>query len=45
MSVVLLLDLGDLSAVVLEQEVVLRVQAVSQVVSVEDSLELSQQLE
>jgi hypothetical protein len=43
-AVVLLFDLGDLSAVVLEQQVVLGVKAVSEVVSVKDSLELSKKL-
>jgi hypothetical protein len=43
--VVLLLNGVDLKAVVLEEQVVLRVQTILQVVSVEDGLELSEELE
>lgn len=45
MSIVLFLNLSDFEAVVVEQQSVLAVQAISEVVSMQDSLELSEQLE
>lgn len=44
MSVVLIFNLGNFHAVVVEQEGILGVEAVFEIVSVEDSFELSQEL-
>jgi hypothetical protein len=45
LPLILVLDVVDLESVVVEQDVVLRVEAVSEVVSVKDRLELSEELE
>ena len=42
---ILLLDAHDLNLIVLEQDLVLLVQVVAEVLTVEDGLELSQELE
>jgi hypothetical protein len=42
---ILVLDLVDLQSIVMEQDVVLGVESISQIVSVEDGLELSEEFQ
>ena len=44
MSLVLVLDVMDLKTVVVEQNIVLRVESILQVLSLKDRLELSEEL-